>query len=63
MQVPPPEHGDDLIEWSLRFIDTTMNFGAIPEVNNIDLPDNFTKLSKALRRLVSIPRDEDWALF
>ncbi len=32
MQVPPPEHGDDLIEWSLRFIDTTMNFGAIPEV-------------------------------
>ena len=32
MQVPPPEHGDDLIEWSLRFIDTTMNFGSIPEV-------------------------------
>ena len=32
MQIPPPEHSDDLIEWSLRFIDTTMNFGLIPEV-------------------------------
>ena len=32
MQVPPPEDSDDLIEWSLGFIDTTMNFGPVPEV-------------------------------
>ena len=36
MQVPPPEHSDDLIEWSLGFIDTTMNFGPIPEVKKIE---------------------------
>ena len=32
MDIPEPEYGDDLVEWSLRFIDTTMNFGPIPEV-------------------------------
>ena len=40
MQVPQPEHGDDLIEWSLRFIDTTMNFGPIPEVKKIEAIGN-----------------------
>ena len=32
MDIPEPEYGDDLVEWSIRFIDTTMNFGPIPEV-------------------------------
>ena len=36
MDIPEPEYGDDLVEWSFCFIDTTMNFGPIPEVKKIE---------------------------
>ena len=58
MDIPPPEHGDDLIEWSLRFIETTMNFGPIHEVKkkNTTFHFNMSFLNvKILKNILRLP--------